>query len=227
MILVIAAVVGLALQASSKFDKEQVDSVIGSSATTDNAATGIETGLTEPESNTRSDGSSQTTPPEGTSIQPPQCSLPSGFFSIVYSAKKRLTLYTGDVAGVFKYTGNCEADIYLEAGIVNSPKPIAFSFLPSQFEIQATGRNSNCDGNIHYNGAVYHVKPGQDIKFRFTPYNYGAEGNYPLNIGAYWGGTKNGCLANGGTTLAELHSDVSFSNRYSLLDAKSSYEIVK
>jgi len=129
-----------------------------------------------------------------------------------------------DVAGVFKYTGNCPADIYIEAGIINAPVSGLLSFLPSEFNIEPKGAPSNCDGNLHYNGAVYHVEPGADIKFRLKPENYGVASTYPVNVGAYWGGTRTGCINFGGTTLTEFHNGrTSFSDSYSVFDLGNSY----
>ena len=209
---------------------------------TDTAKEGT-TELTEASKTTANDGQQQTQPDASQqALQPSagsgvvQCNAPSGFFSIVYARRKQWvdsrTLAKGepdasaDVVGIFKYTGNCPTDIYLEAGIINSPSNLLFSALPREFRIDATGKPSNCDGNTHYNGAVYHVEPNADIKFRFQPKNYGIQGTYPLNIGAYWGGSRTGCLGFGGSTLTELHSKASFSNSYSISDLTDSYEAV-
>ena len=166
-----------------------------------------------------------------------QCNQPSGFFSIVYARKKQWVKEgslisnpehnEADIAGVFKYTGNCPTDIYIEAGIVNAPISGLLSFLPSEFGIPTTGKPSNCDGNVHYNGMVVHVEPNADIKFRLRPENYGFENTYPINIGAYAGGSRIGCLNSGGYTIAELHDRISFSDKYSVLELTNSYEQVK
>lgn len=189
--------------------KEQVDSVISE--------------LTPAKQETRSDGKSQVLPPQTEPSSQP-C-IADGFFSIVYSRQKNLQNWVYDTAGIFKYTGNCETDIYLEAGIINAPSANLFVFLPSEFQIRTTGQPSNCDGNTHYNGAVYHVKPNQDIKFRFQPQGYGGSGTYPINIGAYYGGSKTGCLKFGGTTIQELHTSASFSGKYTQMEASASYAI--
>ena len=195
----------------SRSAKEQVDSVIDK--------------VTVPKQDTSNDGQQQTIPPEPSPL-PASCEVPTGFFSIVYVRQKQIESDVLDVAGVFKYTGNCEADVYLEAGIGSSPSPSIFSFLPSEFQTKPTGLPSNCDGNIHYNGAVYHVKPSDDIKFRFQPKGYGGSGTYNVIVGAYAGGTKTGCLKYGGYTIHELYSKASFSNTYDTFESLQSYAII-
>ena len=167
-----------------------------------------------------------------------QCNQPSGFFSIVYARQKQW-VNTGtlinqpehtkaDIVGIFKYTGNCPTDIYIEAGIVNAPISGLLAFLPSAFkDTKTTGAPSNCDGNTHYNGMVAHVEPNSDILFRLRPENYGSENTYPINIGAYAGGSRTGCINYGGYTITELHDRISFSDKYSIFELTNSYEQVK
>ena len=171
------------------------------------------------------------TPSPGSGIT--QCSQPTGFFRLVYVRQKNLLnnnnfagadTHKARIAGIFKYTGNCPADIYIEAGIINQPLNTLLAALPFELRGGTLGQPSNCDGNVNYNGVVFaNVQPNQEIKFDLRPENYGVEGTYPLNIGAYAGGTRTGCINFGGTTVEELHNGkASFSDKYGAFEISQS-----
>ena len=174
--------------------------------------------------------------PEGCTTLPPSpivqpsasrepCRQPTGEFTRLYFRQRNLLtqkllvggimgdvrLTKPEVLGVFKYTGNCPADIYIEAGINSQPQsgsPLAIR--PTGFGGAILGTPSSCDGNVHYNGVIFkQLVPNQVVIFELQPDNYGAVGTYWLDVGAY-----TGCLKDGGKTLTYKRGLVGFTNAY-------------
>lgn len=156
---------------------------------------------------------SELEPPPATGIT---CRAPSGNFQQLWvrdtNAVKDFTTnqnQKSSVAGIFKYTGNCPADIYIEAGIPNAPLDVRFkTFLPINFLGSVSGKASACDGNVHFNGYVFrNMLPQQEVKFILNPEGYGVEAAYKIKIGAY-----TGCISDGGFPLVEYEDVTRFFN---------------
>lgn len=103
-------------------------------------------------------------------------------FSNLYQAEP-------EVVGEFINQGKCKSKFYIEAGLINSPKPINTLRLapPIRADIDVYGSASSCDGNIHYNGIVVELEPLQRVVFLLEPKNYGVEAQYPMVIVAATG----------------------------------------
>lgn len=88
---------------------------------------------------------------------------------------------------IFRYTGNCVTDVYLEAGITpETLTPLSVAPIIG-FPIGSTP--SWCDGNMNYYGHLWKgVKPGQLLQgIDFKPKAPDQEGTYRMTIGAYTG----------------------------------------
>ena len=116
------------------------------------------------------------------------------------------------MVGIFRYTGNCEANVYIEAGLPNAPKQIpTLAFIPAiRKNVGVIGSPSICDGNKHFNGVNVRLQPQQEVVFLLKPENYGVEARYPVNIGAY-----TGCIKDGGKPIEEFNSEAEFSDKFS------------
>lgn len=158
------------------------------------------------------------TPPSGTNVI---CREPSGVFTSLYYRQRNRISGTlcgddckADILGMFRYQGNCPADVYIEAGIPNTPISASPLSVPSGFSYATKGSPSACDGNVHFNGALFkNVQPNQVLIFELQPEHYGVEGSYPLRIGAY-----TGCLKDGGKEIQIPQKSwlVGFSNQYNM-----------
>lgn len=156
-------------------------------------------------------------PPPATNIV---CNAPSGVFTELYYRQRNFIsgflcggACKADVLGMFRYQGNCPADVYIEAGIPNAPISISpLSIAPSGYLFAAEGKPSACDGNVHFNGIVFkQVQPNQVVVFELQPEHYGVEGSYGLGVGAY-----TGCLKDNGKEIQvpTQRMIVGFSNNY-------------
>lgn len=168
---------------------------------------------------------SELTPPPATNIV---CSAPTGFFKELWVRHDNgvtanlLNQYKNkaEIVGIFRYTGNCEANVYIEAGVPNAPKQIpTLAFIPPiRKNVGALGTASICDGNKHFNGVSVKLQPQQEVVFLLKPENYGVEARYPVNIGAY-----TGCLKDGGKPIQEMVSEVEFSDKFSAFQIDNSW----
>lgn len=172
---------------------------------------------TQPSANTPSVPPSQLIAPPATGIT---CREPSGVFTQLYYRQRNFVsgflcgdACKADVLGMFRYQGNCPADIYIEAGIPNAIQSVApLSIVPSGYFGATKGSPSACDGNTHFNGVVFkQVQPNQVLVFELQPENYGVEGTYSIGIGAY-----TGCFKDGGKAVQALTKSylIGFSNNY-------------
>ena len=98
---------------------------------------------------------------------------------------------------IFRYTGDCVSDVYIEAGInPATKKPLA---IKPTFMGAIASKPSWCDENKNYAGHLFKgVKPGKRLlAVDLNPKTPKAEGNYELKVGAY-----TGCLGKKTTDLA-------------------------
>ena len=139
---------------------------------------------------------------------------PTGYFKSAYAFhKKRISessnINTGaPVSYQFIVTNECEANIYLEAGLLKS----------SGFTILVT-QPSACDGNPHFAGkfvkgsknTIFTGTQAGIIDVAFFPQDYGTEGGLTITGGVY-----SGCLRDNGKTVAEFpQQKLSIRNSYS------------
>lgn len=127
----------------------------------------------------------------------------TGYFKDAYAFHKKKVGDTSDlnrgapISYRFVVTNSCTANIYLEAGIVDTSKLTILATQPSA-----------CDGNKHYAGRFVsgnkdtqfasNVPKGQ-IDVAFFPQDYGKEGTFKLIAGVY-----SGCYKDGGKTINEV-----------------------
>ena len=142
------------------------------------------------------DSNLQPTTPENTPIPTPTpetCSF-TGKWETLW-VKERTNFDTAGFSSsprskalaIFRYTGNCVTDVYLEAGITPETRvPLALAPV-NGFPIGSTP--SWCDGNMNYYGHLWKgVKPGQLLQgIDFKPKAPDQEGSYRMTIGAYTG----------------------------------------
>lgn len=165
-----------------------------------------------------------TTPGVNPGFQPDpsveNCKL-TGYLKSAYSFhKKNIGVIDSGAAPVsfqFVVTNECEANIYVEAGIKST------SLSPATILVT---QPSACDGNPHYAGKF--LKGSKNTKFNsnqpagvidlaFFPNDYGKEGSFTIVGGVY---TK--CMKDGGVVVDEIPpQSLSIKQSYSITDINS------
>ena len=121
--------------------------------------------------------------------------------------------------GIFKYTGTCTQDIYLEAGIIPQTK-VPLTISPYIVGAMPT-TPSWCDANQNYYGHLWKdVKQGQLLRVDFKPRTPQEEGGYKVVVGAY-----TGCLSDKTTsTPIKASGQEIISNTYTIRISDRLYE---
>lgn len=107
--------------------------------------------------------------------------------------------------GIFKYTGTCSTDIYLEAGINPKTKtPLGIASVSGAIPTTP----SWCDGNRNYYGHLWkNVNEGDLLRVNFRPETPDEDGAYKMSVGAYTGclsdKTTDAPISTSGVTIVE------------------------
>ena len=167
------------------------------------------------------------TPPEvltQDSVTPPppdpeiikDCSVTGEWEQLYVKEKTSSTGFGGQdkAIGIFRYTGDCTTDIYLEAGIVPGTK-LALAAMPNIAGAIPT-TPSWCDANRNYYGHLWKdVRPNQQLRVLFKPESPSEAGQYKMTIGAYTGCLSDKTTAKPIRTGGQIITDNSFTIRVS------------
>lgn len=168
----------------------------------------------EPESTTTN------TPPPTEQNQ--QVCTPSGKWEQLYVKRKMREDLKGTNSpmvksvAVFRYTGNCVSDVYLEAGISpGTQHPLAaMPLIPGV----ASSSPSACDANRNYYGTLWKdVKPDSKLIVNLRPVTPSSgEGRYRITVGAYTGclstKTTDSPISSQGKVITDNSYEIAISN---------------
>src|SRR3990167_1177335 len=118
--------------------------------------------------------------------------------------------------GIWKYTGTCTQDIYLEAGIAPEGRT-SLAIEPSIGGAIPT-TPSWCDNNLNYYGHLWKgARQGDLLRVDFRPKTPSQEGGYRMVVGAYTGclSTKSTDkpISSGGAFIMDNTYDIKISDR--------------
>lgn len=222
LLVIILVVVGIAIFAgrTDGLTEDEINKIIADSAEPDDVKNADEITDSNPDT-PEPESTAEPTDTSGGTPTGEECVV-SGEWKSLWVKERTSFDETGFIRnkalGLFKYTGNCKVDIYLEAGISPSSK-VPLSLAPLGFPI--AGRKSWCDNNINYNGHLFKdVKPGQTlVGVQFRPQTPFEEGTYKLTVGAYTGcfnaPTTGLPIKSGGVVVNVVTSSIKISDRYS------------
>lgn len=160
---------------------------------------------------------------QNTGSTTPETCTPSGHFETLWV--KHRTAPDIDALGrprvkmyaVYKYTGNCVSDVYIEANIDPNSKSQLKSLLPSGLA-GVLSTPSWCDGNKQYWGWKFsNVNPNDRLMVKLHPKTPIGEGTYDLNVGV-----ATGCVATI-TTGADIKQGVGFDSYGTWISVSESY----
>ena len=162
------------------------------------------------------------TPPP--SEQQQQVCTPSGKWEQLYVKRKMREDLTGTTSpmtksvAVFRYTGNCVSDVYLEAGISPSTQQPLGIAMPN-IAGAAFSKPSACDANRNYYGTLWKdVKPDSKLIVNLRPATPSSgEGRYRLTVGAYTGclstKTTDSPISSTGKVITDNSYEIAISNK--------------